>query len=520
MINKRAAGVLLSITSLPSRFGIGSFSKEAYEFVDFLEEAGQSYWQILPIGPTSYGDSPYQSFSTFAGNPYMIDLEALIEEGVLTEKECEEVDFGHNFYSVDYGKLYEGRYVLLRKAFERSKIEENKAFQEFCRENAWWLDDYAMFMSVKKIFSDGPWSGWAEDIRKRYDYSMDYYRNTCKEDILFQKYMQFKFDEQWTKLKKYANSKGIRFIGDLPIYVAYDSVDVWANSYLFKLDDNRAMTAVAGCPPDAFSDDGQLWGNPLYDWDAHRRTGFDWWKKRFEFNLKRYDIIRIDHFRGFDEFYSIPAGDKTARNGHWEKGPGMELFRAIKEKLGDVDVIAEDLGFMTDSVRKLVAESGFPNMKVLEFAWDVNGESEHMPHTYSPNSVVYTGTHDNSTLVSWYETLGEEEWKLLNRYLNVDIESMTMEERNWAMIRLGMYSVSRLCVIPMQDYLCLTDRARMNEPSTFGKNWKWRMAQHALTKKLALHMRQMAKESYRFDGPMAPAAKKEAAKSEAAAAEK
>ena len=498
MIKKRAGGVLLSITSLPYPYGIGCLSKEAYEFVDYLAEAGQSYWQILPVGPTSYGDSPYAPFSTFAGNPYFIDLETLIEEGLLTKEECDAADFGSNPKEVDYGKIYNSRYVLLQKAYDRSQVEENPKFHAFLRENEWWLEDYALFMSIKKIFSDGSWMTWAEDIRQRWDYSMDYYRQTCRDQIMFQKFMQFKFREQWDKLKKYANGKGIKIIGDLPIYVAYDSADCWSHPELFQLDDSKKPYAVAGCPPDAFSEEGQLWGNPLYRWDYHRGTGFEWWKKRFEYTFTLYDVVRIDHFRGFDEYFSIPAGDKNARGGHWEKGPGIDLFHAVKTVRPDVEIIAEDLGFMTDSVRKMVAESGFPNMKVLEFAWDVNDETDHMPHRYEPNCVVYTGTHDNSTLVSWYQSISKDELKLIARYTNSPVEEQTPEEKNWTMIRLAMYSVANTCIIPMQDYLILDDTARMNEPSTLGKNWKWRMDADALTKKLSERMYSMLEESYRL----------------------
>jgi len=348
----RSAGVLLSITSLPSKYGIGCFSKSAYDFVDWLREAGQSCWQILPLGPTSYGDSPYQSFSTFAGNPYFISLEALVEEGVLTEEECEAVDFGKEPGTIDYEKLYKGRYPLLRKAYERSNISENPEYQKFMAENSWWLADYALFMAVKDRFGGVPWTEWAEDIRLRWGNAMDYYRRELYFDIEFQQYLQYLFYKQWTQLKAYANYRGIKLIGDIPIYVAMDSADTWAHPELFQLNQNNVPTAVAGCPPDGFSATGQLWGNPLYRWDYHRQTGYQWWISRLEYCFRLYDVVRIDHFRGFDEYYSIPYGAENAMTGHWEKGPGIELFRRVEQVLGWKEIIAEDLGYVTDSVRQ------------------------------------------------------------------------------------------------------------------------------------------------------------------------
>mgnify|MGYP000169888570 FL=1 len=401
-MGKRAAGILMPISSLPSDYGIGCFSKSAYEFVDWLKEAGQTYWQILPLGPTSYGDSPYQSFSTFAGNPYFIDLDTLVEEGVLDKKDCEKVNWGKKPDEVDYEKIYKGRYPLLRKAYENSDISKNPDYQKFVAENSWWLSDYALFMAVKDRFEGVEWTKWAEDIRLRWNNAMDYYREELYFDIEFQQYMQFKFYEQWMKLKSYANSKGIQIIGDIPIYVAMDSADAWAHPELFQLDQDNVPLAVAGCPPDGFSATGQLWGNPLYRWDYHRNTGYQWWISRMSYCFRLYDVVRIDHFRGFDEYFSIPYGDKDARGGHWEKGPGIDLFRKIEQALGWKQVIAEDLGYMTDSVRHLVYESGFPGMKVLEFAFDSRDSgcaSDYLPHNYPENCVAYTGTHDNETIV-------------------------------------------------------------------------------------------------------------------------
>lgn len=482
---KRAAGILLSITSLPSKYGIGCFSKEAYDFVDWLKEAGQSYWQILPVGPTSYGDSPYQSFSTFAGNPYFIDLEALIEEGVLTKAECDAVDFGNKADDIDYKKMYEGRYLLLRKAYERSNISKNGEYQRFLADNRWWLADYALFMAVKDRFGGVPWTEWAEDIRLRWKNALEYYQRELYFDIEFQQYMQFVFYKQWMALKGYANRNGIKIIGDIPIYVAFDSADAWAHPELFQLDKNNLPTAVAGCPPDGFSPTGQLWGNPLYRWDYHKNTGYKWWISRMEYCFRLYDVVRIDHFRGFDEYYSIPYGDETAKNGHWEKGPGIDLFRSIQQAIGQREVIAEDLGFMTDSVRKLVWESGFPNMKVLEFAFDERDSTsanDYLPHNYRENSVAYTGTHDNETIAGWWKSITKVEREDARNYM---CDYYTPDEEIYKpLISLAMRSASNLCIIPMQDYLGLDNTARMNQPSTVGKNWKWRLKKRQLTKKL------------------------------------
>lgn len=494
---KRSSGVLLPISSIPSKYGIGAFSKEAYKFIDQLKEAGQSYWQILPLGPTSYGDSPYQSFSTFAGNPYFIDLEKLIEEGVLTEEECSACDFGDDPEYVDYGKIYQERFRLLRKAYERSEIYKNPAFSGFVQENAFWLKDYALFMAVKNCFGGASWNEWAEDIRLRWGFALDYYREKYYYEIEFYEYLQFKFMEQWTALKGYANRNGISIIGDLPIYVAFDSADAWANPGLFQFGPDNLPTAVAGCPPDAFSETGQLWGNPLYRWDYHRNTGYDWWTKRMAHCYKLYDVVRIDHFRGFDEYFSIPYGAETAMDGHWEKGPGMDLFWALERNLGRREVIAEDLGLMTPSVEQLVRDSGYPNMKVLEFAFEPGKETGYLPHEYDKNCVVYTGTHDNDTIVSWYQELEDDERQFLNEYMdNADTPD---EEIHWDMIRLAMMSTANVCIIPLQDYLGLGNEARMNRPSTLGTNWKWRLRNGQITPELLTEIRKLTKRSFRMD---------------------
>lgn len=476
MENERACGILLPVSSLPSKYGIGCFSNEAYEFVDQLAEAGQSFWQILPLGPTGYGDSPYQSFSTFAGNPYFISLEGLIGEGVLTLEECEQADFGEDPSQVDYGKLYQSRYILLRKAYERSDIAKDPLFSAFMEKEGWWVSDYALFMAVKSRFGDVAYSEWDADIRQRRPHALSHYRKELYEDIGFQEYMQYKFYQQWGRLKTYANQKGIRIIGDIPIYVAMDSADTWANPGLFRLDEELVPTHVAGCPPDGFSETGQLWGNPLYRWEEHEKTDFSWWRSRLAHSFSLYDVVRIDHFRGFDEYYVIPYGDKDARGGWWEKGPGIGFFRAAGEELEKHEVIAEDLGYMTDSVRQLVKDTGFPNMKVLEFAFDsrdTGSAADYLPHNYPENCVVYTGTHDNETLLGWFADIRKEEQEMVRAYLNNYHD--TPEELCQDMIVMAMRSVARICVIPLQDYLGLDNRARINQPSTLGKNWKWRL---------------------------------------------
>lgn len=472
----RSAGILLSISSLPSKYGIGCFSESAYEFIRFLKDSGQTWWQILPLGPTSYGDSPYQSFSTFAGNPYFIDLDEFVRAGLLTEEECAAADCG-DAADIDYSKLHDTRFPLLRKAYERSGIASDEDFIRFDKKTPW-LEDYALFMALKDSFGGIPWNEWDEDIRLRKPEAVVNYTSALAEDIGFYKFIQYHFFRQWNALKKYAGENGVRIIGDIPIYVAFDSADVWSAPQLFQLDESNLPTAVAGCPPDGFAADGQLWGNPLYDWKYHRSTGYKWWISRLAHCFELYDVVRIDHFRGFDEYYSIPYGDKTAVNGHWEKGPGMELFSAVENALGKRDVIAEDLGFMTDTVRELVKESGFPNMKVLEFAFDsrdTGSRNDYLPHNYTENCIAYTGTHDNQTIRSWFETITDEERTMAREYL---CDSHTPDEKlHRVFISLIMRSRANVCIIPMQDWLGYDDSARMNKPSTVGINWKWRMTE-------------------------------------------
>lgn len=485
----RYAGVLLSVTSLPSKYGIGCFDEEAYKFVDWLEKAGQRYWQILPLGVTSYGasdDSPYQSFSAFAGNPYLISLDGLVEEGVLTREECDSLDFGTNPGKVDYEKLYRNRLNLLHKAYERSHISENPDYQAFCGQNFWWLNDFALFMALKKFFGDVPFSMWPEDIRMHWGFALDYYNRELYFDVEFQKYLQFKFSQQWMALKAYANAKHIQIVGDIPIYVSPDGADVWAHPELFQLDERNVPTAMAGCPPDAFAADGQIWGNPLYRWDYHRSTGYEWWVSRLWYSFRLYDIVRIDHFRGFDAYFSIPMGAASAKMGHWEPGPGMELFNTVRYRLGSVSVIAEDLGLMTDSVRQLVRDSGYPNMKVLQFAIDpadIGAANDYWPHNYGTNCVVYTGTHDNETVSGWFMDLDAASKGQVRSYLG-DYHTPDKQIHH-VLIALAMRSVAKDCIIPIQDYLGLDNEARMNKPGTVGFNWRWRVKQGAFTDTLA-----------------------------------
>ena len=485
----RKSGVLLPVSSIPSKYGIGTFSRQAYTFIDLLAKAGQAYWQILPLGPTGFGDSPYQSFSTFAGNPYYIDLETLIEEGYLTREDCDQYDFGDDPESIDYEKIYFSRFKVLRKAYENSSIEKQKDFQEFVRKNSYWLEDYALYMAVKNSFDGISWTEWDEDIKLRKEEALAAYKEKYRDEAAFYMFQQYLFAKQWFTLKAYANDKGIKIIGDIPIYVAFDSADTWANPELFQLDDTCTPIAVAGCPPDAFSATGQLWGNPLYRWEYHKKTGYAWWMKRIAYCFELYDVVRIDHFRGFDEYYAIPYGDSTAEFGKWEKGPGYDIFRIMKEQLGKKAVIAEDLGFLTDTVLKLLKKSGYPGMKVLQFAFDSREESDYLPHNYNVNSVVYTGTHDNDTVLGWYQSLNRKDRAFARRYLNI----RSNKNVQWEFIRAAMASVSDTCIIPMQDYLGLGTEARINVPSTLGTNWKWRMLPGAFGDELAERIWKMTK---------------------------
>ncbi len=490
----KGAGILLAVSSLPSEYGIGCFSGSAYKFIDFLKNAGQKYWQILPLGQTSYGDSPYQSFSTFAGNPYFISLKKLIDDGLLTKEECDSMEWEKNDESVDYEILYKNRYTILRKAFERSNIEQNNEYIKFCNENKW-LEDYCLFMALKEKFGEVAYSEWDSDVKLRNNDVLEEYRKKLDNEINFYKFLQFEFFKQWEDLKKYANENGIRIIGDIPIYVSADSADAWSNPQIFQLDENNIPIAVAGCPPDSFSETPPPRGNPPYRRHENEKTGYARARTRLEQCFSLTDIVRIDHFRGFDEYYSIPYGSENAVNGHWEKGPGISLFNAVKEAFGKREIIAEDLGFITESVKKLVGKSGFPNMKVLEFAFDsrdTGDSNDYLPHNYTENSVAYTGTHDNQTLKSWYKTITHDEQFKVRDYL---CDYCTADDKlNVGLIALLMRSNSKMCIIPMQDWLELDDSARMNTPSSVGKNWKWRMKREDMNSELSEKIYKITKQ--------------------------
>ena len=487
----RASGILMGISSLPSRYGIGCFSKEAYEFVDQLEKAGQQYWQILPLGPTGYGDSPYQSVSTFAGNPYFIDLEELIDKELLTKEECESCDWGGSEAYVDYEKMYLSRYKLLRKAYERADLKNDPDYVEFLKEEKDWLEDYCLFMAIKNDQKGICWIDWPEELKDRHSKAVKEAGKELAEEIEFYSFQQYCFTTQWRKLKAYANAKGISIIGDVPIYVALDSSDAWANPGMLQFDEEYNPKAVAGCPPDAFSATGQLWGNPLYDWKKLKKDDYGWWVQRMAHCLELYDVVRIDHFRGFDEYYAIPYGDQTAENGEWEKGPGLDLFHTLDKKIGKLCVIAEDLGFLTKSVLKMLKESGYPGMKVLQFAFDGSENSSYLPYKYEHNCVVYTGTHDNETTKGWLENLQGHDLKFVREYINC--YEQPVNDCVWALIRTALASVADLAIIPIQDYLCLGNEARMNAPSTLGDNWKWRMTTGQLNEITLYHIREVTR---------------------------
>ena len=468
----RQSGILMHISSLPGPYVVGAMGKHARAFVDFLADAGQRCWQILPLTPTGYGDSPYQSCSTFAGNHYLIDLDTLIREGLLEKSDVEGIDWYWSETKTDYGRLYNNRLNVLRIAY--SRFQGGEAFDAFCMENGSWLPDFALFMALKGKLGGAAWYTWEDGLKKRDPNAIWNVRQELKDEIRFYCFVQYIFDRQWRALREYAHSKDIKIIGDVPIYVPYDSVDVWSNPELFQLDESMNPTAVAGCPPDAFSEDGQLWGNPLYRWEDLRADGYSWWIRRLAAAGKLYDVVRLDHFRGLESYWAIPYGDTTARNGAWVKGPAEDFIRAVKTKLPELNMIAEDLGYLTQEVLDLRDDSGFPGMKVLGFAFDSREPSDYLPHTYPANSVVYTGTHDNMTTRQWFDTASADAVAYAKEY-------MTLSETEgyvWGMIRTAFASVSDTCIIPMQDYLDLGADARMNFPGTqTSANWTWRAAE-------------------------------------------
>ena len=491
----RESGILMPVSSLPGPYGIGCFGAEALKFVDFLAAAGQHIWQLLPLSPTGYGDSPYQSCSAFAGNPYFIDLDALKADGLLTAAQLKAEPWGTDPLSVDYGTLYTSRYKVLRAAYAAWREKYAGRFgcahyypddyYAFTLTNESWLNDYALYMALKTANGMKSWAEWPREYRLRDAGALAEFAAGQEEEIGFWKFLQYEFAVQWKKVKDYANEKGIKILGDIPIYVSADSVDAWVGGELFELDAQGGFARVAGCPPDYFSADGQLWGNPLYNWPYHKQTGYAWWVRRVRHALGIYDLLRIDHFRGFDTYWAIPAGSPTARTGKWENGPGMDLFRALEAALGKLPIIAEDLGDLVPSVRKLLADSTFPGMKVLQFAFG-GGDNEYLPHNHVKNSVVYPGTHDNTTLTDWWVNAAPAKEKAnAAAYLHLtpckptakEVASVRTDAARIALLRAALGSVADRAIIPMADWLGLGAEAHLNTPGKLGGNWAWRAAE-------------------------------------------
>ena len=481
----------MAVSSLPSPYGIGTLGKAAYDFVDFLKAAGQSYWQMLPLNPTSYGDSPYQSFSAYAGNPYFIDPDMLVKDGLLKRSECTKCDWGDDPRHVDYGKIYESRFALLHKAYKRGWERDADKVAAFVKDNSRWLPDYALYMACKRHFGMKAWTEWEdEDIRLRKSEAvLEKYRALLADDVQFFTYLQFLFFSQWELLRDYVHQQGIRIIGDLPIYVSLDSADVWAEPQFFQLDEELVPKSVAGVPPDYFTADGQLWGNPLYDWDAMKADGYTWWIRRIAGASRLYDILRIDHFRGLESYWAVPYGETTAKIGRWVKGPGMDLIGVLTEKFPNIQFIAEDLGYLTPEVRQLLEDSGLPGMKVLEFAFDSREAANYLPHTYPRHCVCYAGTHDNATLMGWKDEAAPADIAMARQYLGLNDE----EGFHWGVLRGGQSSVADLFVAQMQDYLGLGSEARMNTPGILGGNWQWRMLSGQITDALTARIAGMAR---------------------------
>ena len=478
-MKERQSGVLMHISSLPGKYGIGSFGKSAYDFVDFLVRTKQRYWQILPLGTTSYGDSPYQSFSAFAGNTHFIDFDRLIEEGLLTESDLDGLDFGQDPRKVDYAKVFNNRRPVLEKAVKRFlERGDLAAYEKFVADNASWLEVFVEYMAIKEHFDLKAWTEWPDAaVRRREASSLATYREKLADRLTYHRVTQYLFFKQWLELKNYANEHHIEIVGDMPIYVAADSCDVWAQPHFFKTDALGQPTCVAGCPPDEFSATGQLWGNPTYDWKAMDEDGYSWWIERLSESFKIYDVVRIDHFRGFESYWEIPAGSDTAAPGKWVKGPDYALFKAVKEELGELNIIAEDLGFMTDEVIALREKTGFPGMKVTQFAFNPDSESIDSPHLAPNNSVMYTGTHDNNTVLGWYrDEIDDATREYMAQYTN----RKEYETVPHAMLRTIFASVSFMAIATMQDLLELDGSARMNYPSSIGGNWSWRMTAEEL----------------------------------------
>lgn len=483
----RGAGILMPVSSLPSKYGIGTLGKAAYDFVDDLVRAGQKYWQVLPIGPTSFGDSPYQSFSTYAGNPYFIDLDLLIEEGLLQRQEVEMIRWYEKEDQVSYELLWEYRYSVLKAAFERSDHEKTKEYRDFMEREKDWISSYSLYMACKEHFGNREWLSWKKNIRDRKMEALISYQVMLEKEIRFWEFVQYKFWQQWDRLHAYANEKGIQIIGDIPIYVALDSADVWVHPEQFLLDENHEPTVVAGCPPDAFSDEGQKWGNPIYDWERMEREDFAWWKKRIRAAARCYDVIRIDHFIGIVRYYKIPVNE-SAKKGSFAWGPGLKLLKALDESIGEAKIIAEDLGVLVPEVGEVLQKSGYPGMKVLEFAFDGKRENPYLPHNYPKNCVVYGGTHDNDTLEGYYDMLSKENRAYAMSYCQVKRKKKLTD----AIIRIGYASVANTVIFQMQDILKKNNNARMNYPSTIGTNWRWRMKSQEFTTKKQKRLAKLA----------------------------
>ena len=498
----RCSGILMPLSSLPGGYGIGSMGAPAYKFVDFLADAGQTIWQILPVGPTGYADSPYQSCSAFAGNPYFIDLDQLVKDGLLTRRNFAKINWGGDTAHIDYGTLYEKRFAVLRKAYTNFLKQRPVPGYDTPYPDDWyrfqflsseWLPDYCLYMAIKRDNGMVDWQQWPDALRLRDPAALAAFKEEHAEEVGFWAFVQYEFDRQWRALHAYAKSKGVSIMGDIPIYVAADSADAWAGRELFETDADGKPRRVAGCPPDYFAADGQLWGNPLYDWNYHRSTGYAWWIRRIRHALSIYDILRIDHFRGFDTYWAIPAGEKTARNGRWEQGPGMDLFRTLHNALGELPIVAEDLGEMVDSVRQLLADSGFPGMKVLQFAF-TGQDSVDLPHNYPRNCVAYPGTHDNNTLAGWFNE------ELTPAYRQQAIEYFALNKGEGelrGMLRGVLASTAALAIIPMADWLEEPSASRMNTPGVAQGNWQWRVDEKKLTPALAKEIKAMAVRYFR-----------------------
>ncbi len=483
MMNERASGILMHPTSLPGKYGIGSLGKSSLEFIDFLAKAKQTYWQILPLGPTGYADSPYQCFSAHAGNPNLIDLDLLVKARLLTQDDLEEFPVLPDEY-VEYDAVQNARLPLLRKAFRNFSLNadsmEKMAYRNFLKEHSKWLSDYALFRAIKANREQKPWYLWENPLKMRDPEAIKTMQSTLHEEIEFHKFLQFIFFRQWMAVKEYAHTRRVKIIGDIPLYIALDSADAWANPEIFEFDENRNPIRVGGVPPDYFSETGQLWGNPLFRWDLLKESGYQWWIDRINTNLMLYDVIRIDHFRGFAAYWAVPYSEKTAIKGDWIPCPGEDFFNALKQTYGNLPIIAEDLGVITPDVESLRDGFGLPGMKILQFAFDSSEANDYIPHNYVKNCIVYTGTHDNDTVVGWFDKASPADRKYVLDYLNTQEKNI-----HWSFIRLAWSSVANTAIVPMQDLLGLGTEARMNLPGTTDSNWRWRITKGSCTPELA-----------------------------------